>query len=56
MVAAVACNRQKGEVHSVLRMGVNGFVRGGMTCWPVGTRVGNVTRNDPRLIEPVATG
>jgi putative SOS response-associated peptidase YedK len=25
-----------------------------MTCWPVGTRVGNVKNNDPSLIEPIA--
>jgi hypothetical protein len=53
VAAAVACSRQKGAVHSVLRMGMNGSVWGE---WPVGTRVGNVTRNDLRLIEPVATG
>jgi len=25
-----------------------------MTCWPVGTRVGNVKNNDPSLIELIA--
>jgi len=25
----------------------------GMTCWPVGPRVGNVKNNDPSLIEPI---
>jgi hypothetical protein len=26
----------------------------GMTCWPVGARVGNVKNNDASLIEPIA--
>jgi putative SOS response-associated peptidase YedK len=26
----------------------------GMTCWPVGKRVGNVKNNDPSLVEPVS--
>jgi hypothetical protein len=25
----------------------------GMTCWPVGARVGNVKNNDTSLIEPI---
>ncbi len=28
---------------------------GGMICWPVSRRVGNVKNNDPSLIEPIAT-
>jgi putative SOS response-associated peptidase YedK len=31
------------------------YPSGGMTCWPVSTRVGNVKNNDPSLIEPLAT-
>jgi putative SOS response-associated peptidase YedK len=30
------------------------YPAGGMTAWPVSTRVGNVKNNDSSLIEPVA--
>jgi putative SOS response-associated peptidase YedK len=30
------------------------FPSGGMTCWPVSARVGNVKNNDPSLIEAIA--
>jgi len=30
------------------------FTSGEMTCWPVSARVGNVKKNEPSLIEPVA--
>jgi putative SOS response-associated peptidase YedK len=26
----------------------------GMTCWPVGPRVGNVKNNDPSRVEPIS--
>jgi len=29
------------------------YPSGGMICWPVGPRVGNVKNNDPSLIEPL---
>ena len=29
------------------------YPSGGMVCWPVSTRVGNVKNNDPSLIEPM---
>ena len=32
------------------------YPSGGMVCWPVSTRVGNVKNNDPSLIEPIAAG
>ena len=30
------------------------YPSGGMACWPVSARVGNVKNNDPSLIEPIA--
>ena len=30
------------------------YPSGGMVCWPVSARVGNVKNNDPSLIEPIA--
>ena len=30
------------------------YPSGGMICWPVSARVGNVRNNDSSLIEPVA--
>ena len=30
------------------------YPAGGMVCWPVSARVGNVRNNDSSLIEPVA--
>ena len=30
------------------------YPSGGMICWPVSARVGNVWNNDPSLIEPIA--
>jgi putative SOS response-associated peptidase YedK len=30
------------------------YPSGGMTCWPVSPRVGNVKNNEPSLIEPIA--
>jgi len=32
------------------------YPSGGMVCWPVSQRVGNVKNNDPSLIEPIAAG
>ena len=30
------------------------YSSGGMVCWPVSQRIGNVRNNDPSLIEPTA--
>ena len=30
------------------------YPSGGMTCWPVSPRVGNVKNNDPSLIEAIS--